>query len=71
MNILYRLDENLDCNKICGDIQNMLNKKMTEGQLNNSVLTIGISTIIDSQEKVQTLLLSSQEINHDAGKNSN
>lgn len=69
MNVIYKLDENLDCGKICNDIQKLINKKMTEGPLNNSVLSIGISTIIDSQEKVQTLYLSYKETNHDAGQN--
>jgi hypothetical protein len=71
MNLVYKLDQNLDCNKICADIQKLLNKKMEQNQLVDCVLTIGINHIIDSHEKARTLLISYKESNHDAGENSN
>ena len=70
MSILYTLNDNLDCNKICKDIENLLKKKMKQGPINNCVLTIGLSSLIDSQEKSQTPLLSYKDNNYDTGKNS-
>jgi len=64
MNIVYRLEDNLDCNKICKDIQNMVNKKIESGGLKDCVLTIGINNIVDSQTKQQTLYLTHKENDH-------
>ncbi len=58
MSIVYTLYENLDCNKICKDIENLLKKQMEQGPLNNCVLTISIGNILDSQIKPKTLYIS-------------
>lgn len=55
--IAYSLNQNLDCNKICGDIQNMINKMVQNNKpLDNCILKITIKqTILGGDELIPKL----------------
>lgn len=55
--IAYSLNQNLDCNKICGDIQKMINKMVQDkGPLDNCILKITIKqTILGGDELIPKL----------------
>jgi hypothetical protein len=55
--IAYSLNGNLDCNKICGDIQKMINKMIQDkGPLDNYILKITIKqTILGGDELIMKL----------------
>lgn len=55
--ISYSLNQNLDCNKICGDIQKMINKMVQDkGSLDNCILKITIKqTILGGDELIPKL----------------
>jgi hypothetical protein len=55
--ISYSLNQNLDCNKICGDIQKMINKMVqNKGPLDNCILKITIKqTILGGDELIPKL----------------
>jgi hypothetical protein len=55
--IAYSLNKNLDCNKICGDIQKMVNKIVQDNKsLDNCILKITIrQTILGGDELIPKL----------------
>lgn len=55
--IAYSLKDNLDCNKICGDIQKLINKYVSSAQPNdNPILKITITkTILGGDELIPKL----------------
>lgn len=55
--IAYSLNQNLDCNKICGDIQKMINKMVQNNKpLDNCILKITIKqTILGGDELIPKL----------------
>ncbi len=55
--IAYSLNRNMDCNKICQDIQNLINKFISSAQPNdNPILKITITkTILGGDELIPKL----------------